>query len=99
MALDKTGTLTTGELRLERVESFPPGREAEVTRLAFSLERLSTHPLARFINHVLVGSWGMQPLEFEHFEIHRQVYRACRAGDGVKSACWADVNGWRRATE
>src|ERR1035437_3175426 len=49
VALDKTGTLTTGELRVETIESFPPGREAEVAQLAFSLERLSTHPLARAI--------------------------------------------------
>ena len=49
IALDKTGTLTTGELRVETVESFPPGREDEVAQLAYSLERLSTHPLARAI--------------------------------------------------
>jgi Cd2+/Zn2+-exporting ATPase len=49
VAMDKTGTLTTGELRVERIESFPAGREAEVARLAYSLERLSTHPLARAI--------------------------------------------------
>jgi Cd2+/Zn2+-exporting ATPase len=49
VALDKTGTLTTGELRVERVESFPPGREQEVACLAFSVEKLSTHPLARAI--------------------------------------------------
>ena len=49
VALDKTGTLTTGELRVERVESFPPGREQEIARLAGSLERLSAHPLARAI--------------------------------------------------
>jgi Cd2+/Zn2+-exporting ATPase len=49
VAMDKTGTLTTGELRVERVESIPPGREDEVAILAYSLERLSNHPLARAI--------------------------------------------------
>lgn len=67
VAMDKTGTLTTGDLQVERVESFPPGREAEVARLAYSLERLSTHPLAR-----AVVRYGRQqqlpPVELEHFE-------------------------------
>jgi len=49
VALDKTGTLTTGELRVEKIESFPSGREREVAQLAYSLEKLSTHPLARAI--------------------------------------------------
>jgi len=49
VALDKTGTLTTGELRVEKVESFPSGRETEVAQIACALERLSTHPLARAI--------------------------------------------------
>ncbi|MGA3284594.1 MAG: cation-translocating P-type ATPase [Verrucomicrobiota bacterium] len=67
VALDKTGTLTTGELRVEKVESFPPGRENEIARLAYSLEKLSTHPLARAIT-----CHGKQqkiaPVEFEQFE-------------------------------
>jgi Cd2+/Zn2+-exporting ATPase len=49
VAMDKTGTLTTGELRVESVESFPPGSEAQIAQLAYSMERLSTHPLARAV--------------------------------------------------
>ena len=67
VALDKTGTLTTGELRVETVESFPPGRETEMAQLAYSLERLSTHPLARAITRY-GKQQRLQPLEFDHFE-------------------------------
>jgi len=49
VALDKTGTLTTGDLEVDHAESFPPGRDEDVMRLACSLERLSSHPLARAI--------------------------------------------------
>jgi Cd2+/Zn2+-exporting ATPase len=67
VALDKTGTLTTGELKVEKVESFPSGRETEVARLAYSLEKLSTHPLARAIT-----SYGkreqLELVPFEQFE-------------------------------
>jgi Cd2+/Zn2+-exporting ATPase len=80
VALDKTGTLTTGELRVETVESFPPGREAEVAQLAFSLERLSTHPLARAITRH-GKQQGLEPLEVAHFEsITGQGLRARRNG-------------------
>jgi Cd2+/Zn2+-exporting ATPase len=67
VALDKTGTLTTGELRVEKVESFPPGQEAEVVRLAYSLERLSTHPLARAITRH-GKKLKLEPIEFAQFE-------------------------------
>ena len=66
VALDKTGTLTTGELRVERVESFPPGREPEVARLAFSLERLSSHPLARAITRH-GKQQRLEPFELDQF--------------------------------
>lgn len=49
VALDKTGTLTTGELTVDRVESFPPGQEREVLAYAYSLEKNANHPLARAI--------------------------------------------------
>ncbi|MGC9941391.1 MAG: heavy metal translocating P-type ATPase [Verrucomicrobiota bacterium] len=67
VALDKTGTLTTGELRVETVESFPPGRELEVAQLAYSLEKLSTHPLARAITRY-GKQQGIPAIEFARFE-------------------------------
>jgi Cd2+/Zn2+-exporting ATPase len=67
VALDKTGTLTTGELRVEKVESFPAGREQEVAQLGYSLERLSTHPLARAVTRH-GKQQNLTPIEFEHFE-------------------------------
>jgi Cd2+/Zn2+-exporting ATPase len=67
VALDKTGTLTTGELRVERVESFPHGQEAQITKLAYSLERLSTHPLARAISRH-GKQQGLDCLELHEFE-------------------------------
>ena len=67
VALDKTGTLTTGELQVETVESFPPGREAEIAQLAFSIERLSTHPLARAITRH-GKHHGLVSVEFDRFE-------------------------------
>jgi len=80
VALDKTGTLTTGELRVERVESFPAGREEEVARRACSLERLSAHPLARALTRY-ARQRGWEPLAFEQFEsVTGQGLRATSAG-------------------
>jgi Cd2+/Zn2+-exporting ATPase len=67
VALDKTGTLTTGELRVEKIESFPPGRENEIARLAYSLEKLSTHPLARAVTR-FGKQQKFEPVQFERFE-------------------------------
>ena len=82
VCLDKTGTLTTGELRVERVESFPPGREKEIARLAYSLEKLSTHPLARAITRhgkqQRTGSRSNSP-QFE--SVTGQGLKAKRDGD------------------
>lgn len=82
VALDKTGTLTTGELRVERVESFPPGRELEVARLAFSLERLSTHPLARAITRH-GKQQRLEPIEFDYFESITGQGLQTRRGDKI----------------
>ena len=49
IVLDKTGTLTEGRPRVQRVVAAPPYRESEVLAYAAALERASEHPLARAI--------------------------------------------------
>ena len=83
VCLDKTGTLTTGELRVETVSSFPTGHETEIARLAYSLEKLSTHPLARAITKH-GKQLGLEPQEFTGFEsITGQGLKARLAGEEV----------------
>ena len=90
VALDKTGTLTTGELRVEKVESFPPGRENEIARLAYSLEKLSTHPLARAITRH-GKQQQLEPVAFEQFEsVTGEGLRARHGG----SICQLGGRGW-----
>lgn len=66
VALDKTGTLTTGEMEVERVESFPEGNEPMLTRLAVSLEAQSNHPIARAIQRYGKKE-GIEALPVENF--------------------------------
>jgi P-type Cu+ transporter len=49
IVLDKTGTLTTGRLRLTEVIAAPGQGEAELLRLAGALESGSEHPIAAAI--------------------------------------------------
>jgi Cd2+/Zn2+-exporting ATPase len=67
VALDKTGTLTTGELAVVGTESYPPGREREVLELAYALEAKSQHPIARaIVRHAKAE--GVRALELEEFQ-------------------------------
>ncbi|MDD5261212.1 MAG: cation-translocating P-type ATPase [Methylacidiphilales bacterium] len=49
VALDKTGTLTTGELEVIGIETLPPGRANELLQVAASLSHHSSHPVSRAI--------------------------------------------------
>ena len=66
VALDKTGTLTSGNLTLANIEIFE-GSEEHFKSIAGSLARLSDHPLSRAIRRLAVG-WGGLPLETVFFE-------------------------------
>jgi P-type Cu+ transporter len=64
LVVDKTGTLTEGKPRLEAVIAAPGFSEAEVLRVAASLERGSEHPLAAAI---LQGASGVALAEVRDF--------------------------------
>jgi Cd2+/Zn2+-exporting ATPase len=84
VAMDKTGTLTTGDLRVEKVESFPPGREREVAQLAYSLDRQSNHPLARAVTRYGKRE-QLVPLEVTEYEaVTGMGSRAQHAGETVQ---------------
>lgn len=67
VAMDKTGTLTEGELRVAQVESFPPGKEEEVLRIAVTMEANSNHPIARAITRHGKGH-GIEPGALSEFK-------------------------------
>lgn len=66
VAMDKTGTLTTGELAVVGCESYPQGRETEVLELAHALESKSHHPIARAIVRYARAS-GIKELAVDDF--------------------------------
>ncbi|MCS6243070.1 MAG: heavy metal translocating P-type ATPase [Opitutus sp.] len=83
VAMDKTGTLTTGELAVVGYESFPAGREVEIMELAFALESNSQHPLARAIVRDAKAR-GVRELGLEEFQsITGQGVRGSFAGSQV----------------
>jgi len=67
VALDKTGTLTTGEMEVASIESFPPGREQEAAELAYSLEANGSHPIGRAIQKYGKAQ-GLKLHEIEDFQ-------------------------------
>lgn len=65
VALDKTGTLTKGTPVVTDIH--PLNKEAEVLRLAYSIENLSEHPLARAVVQKAEES-GLTPLKAKDFQ-------------------------------
>jgi Cd2+/Zn2+-exporting ATPase len=67
IAMDKTGTLTEGNLKVALVESFPPGREKDVLRLCVTLDANSNHPIAHAITRH-AKEQGIEPGELQEFQ-------------------------------
>ena len=75
LVVDKTGTLTEGKPTVVGVGATPDLREAEVLRLAASVERASEHPLARAVVEASAAR-GIALSEAADFD--------SRAGKGVR---------------
>jgi Cd2+/Zn2+-exporting ATPase len=67
IAMDKTGTLTEGDLRVAKVESFPAGREEMLLKFAATLDANSNHPIARAITRH-AKKLGIDPGELSEFQ-------------------------------
>jgi Cu+-exporting ATPase len=67
LVVDKTGTLTEGKPRLVRVETAADRDQADLLRLAASLERGSEHPLAEAIVSG-VRERGIEPTAVKDFD-------------------------------
>jgi Cd2+/Zn2+-exporting ATPase len=58
LAVDKTGTLTKGELALISIDASSPGQEDDVLRLAAALSRQSKHPVSRAVANAYLQAHG-----------------------------------------
>ncbi len=95
--LDKTGTLTTGELAVSRLEPLGGTKPAELLRLAASAEKYSNHPTAKALAQ-LAGEAGVPLIEpKDFFEAAGRGIRAQVNGAGVLvgRAQWLRDNGVR----
>ncbi|MFG3230091.1 heavy metal translocating P-type ATPase, partial [Kitasatospora sp. NPDC048194] len=63
VVLDKTGTITTGQMTLLAVHTADGATEAEALRLAGALEHASEHPIARAIATAAAEAGDLPPVE------------------------------------
>ena len=67
LILDKTGTITTGSLKVKEIHAYPPHTRETVLRYAASIERHSEHPFGKaifsFANEEHISLTGI-----EHFQ-------------------------------
>ncbi|MDQ0895620.1 heavy metal translocating P-type ATPase [Agromyces ramosus] len=68
--LDKTGTLTTGHMRLTGVTTTPATDRARALGIAAALERGSEHPVARAITEAAEGDAQVPMLSVAGFRAH-----------------------------
>lgn len=70
IVLDKTGTVTTGEMDLIGVHVVAGSTREEVLRLAGALENFSEHPIARAVAEAALEEFGELPVPEDFQSIH-----------------------------
>ncbi len=86
VAMDKTGTLTEGRMRVTRTAAMTPGQEQRVLELAAALEAHSEHPIARGIVQA-AKSAGLTLMPVEGFR--------ATTGMGIEGAVPTPAGRWR----
>lgn len=69
VVLDKTGTLTTGNFKLERLEATGTGAREELVNVLYRLEQHSSHPIAESLVRDLAGEATL--LDLQNIEEHK----------------------------
>lgn len=62
VVFDKTGTLTTGKFKIQQIKLYAHLNDAEVKSILLSLEKHSSHPIAKSLTQEL-SSENIKPLE------------------------------------
>lgn len=62
VVFDKTGTLTTGKFKIQQIKLYSHINEADVKSILLSLEKHSSHPIAKSLTQEL-SSENIKPLE------------------------------------
>ncbi|MFN4234463.1 MAG: heavy metal translocating P-type ATPase [Bacteroidia bacterium] len=62
VVFDKTGTLTTGNFKIQHIKLYAQFNETEVKSILLSLEKHSSHPIAKSLTHEL-NLENIQPIE------------------------------------
>ena len=69
VALDKTGTLTEGKPAVTSIHTYNDVTETELLKIAYSIESMSEHPIARAICEKAISE-GIDKYEVDNFEVH-----------------------------
>jgi Cu2+-exporting ATPase len=70
VALDKTGTITTGEMSVTDIYVSEGVDEEEFSKIAYSLEKLSEHPIAKAIVKMYEERSGIDSYKIDDYEVY-----------------------------